>query len=288
MKWKQHAHIMGLKFMSLLGYLCIIIAWLLISITLYFYFHDIIPKLLDLRSFKGCVSFLPATWISFNLLFNYYMVIKTHPGKPSESFHLTDDELKWYQSQPLTKGERWSRYCNYCRSKKPPRTHHCHMCGQCILKMDHHCPWINQCVGHHNHRYFFLFLIYMLCACTYGVLTIIVYHFTTTDVSEYPFSILFTFVMCITLIIIMALFLSWNIYLLRSNQTTIEVHHNWYEKREYKKRGEIYVGPYDFGAKRNIKQVFGPFRYYWQILLPSTDPLPNNGETWTNEDENTV
>jgi hypothetical protein len=38
---------------------------------------------------------------------------------------------------------------------------------RCILKMDHHCPWFNACVGHFNHRYFYLFMLYIWLGCIY-------------------------------------------------------------------------------------------------------------------------
>ncbi|CAO3634166.1 unnamed protein product [Cunninghamella blakesleeana] len=52
------------------------------------------------------------------------------------------------------------RICNICKCIKPDRTHHCSDCNKCVLKMDHHCPWINNCVGHHNYKFFFLFVTY--------------------------------------------------------------------------------------------------------------------------------
>ncbi|KAE9412941.1 hypothetical protein Angca_006279, partial [Angiostrongylus cantonensis] len=59
---------------------------------------------------------------------------------------------------PGRKGDRWCDMCNFFKNE---RAHHCSICKRCIMGMDHHCIWINQCVGSHNHRHFFLFILYL-------------------------------------------------------------------------------------------------------------------------------
>ncbi|CAH1103090.1 unnamed protein product [Psylliodes chrysocephalus] len=92
-------------------------------------------------------------WILLNICFHYYMGVVTPPGFPPQGELITEAVS----------------ICKKCISPKPPRTHHCSVCNRCILKMDHHCPWLNNCVGYRNHRYFFLYMVYMVV----GVLFII-------------------------------------------------------------------------------------------------------------------
>ncbi|XP_057655860.1 palmitoyltransferase ZDHHC16B isoform X1 [Diorhabda carinulata] len=96
-------------------------------------------------------------WLLLNISFHYYMAVITSPGYPPQG-ELIPEAVS---------------ICKKCISPKPPRTHHCSACNRCILKMDHHCPWINNCVGYGNHRYFFLYMVYMVL----GVLFVIVCGF---------------------------------------------------------------------------------------------------------------
>ena len=57
------------------------------------------------------------------------------------------------------------RYCNKCKSVRPPRSHHCSICKRCVCRMDHHCPWVGNCVGIKNHKYFWNFCTHALIGC---------------------------------------------------------------------------------------------------------------------------
>jgi palmitoyltransferase len=71
-----------------------------------------------------------------------------------------------------------------------------------------------------------------------------------------------------------------HVYLVLSNQTTIEFQTNLMKRREARKSGEYYRNPYDLGRTRNFQSVFGPnpfckFRWClsWLALPPAGDGL---------------
>ena len=133
-------------------------------------------------------------WILVNVLFHYYMALVTPPGNPP---HVRKKVTKFLKKHQIILKNIFKKHfmkveeiphiqarCKKCQSAKPPRTHHCSVCRTCILRMDHvtanvnsyssnhklinmfiyfqHCPWLNNCVGHFNHRYFFLFMAYVV------------------------------------------------------------------------------------------------------------------------------
>ncbi|KAK9874286.1 hypothetical protein WA026_002638 [Henosepilachna vigintioctopunctata] len=96
-------------------------------------------------------------WLLLNITFHYYKAVVTPPGYPPLGELVTEAVS----------------ICKKCIAPKPPRAHHCSVCNHCILKMDHHCPWLNNCVGFRNHRYFFLYMVYMVI----GVIFVIIAGF---------------------------------------------------------------------------------------------------------------
>lgn len=111
-------------------------------------------------------------WLLINVVFHYYMAAVTLPGTIPEGI-LVPDAVS---------------ICKKCIAPKPPRTHHCSICNKCILKMDHHCPWLNNCIGHYNHRYFFMYMVYMvggvLFIMLFGVEIAWIHFFGDEAVSE--------------------------------------------------------------------------------------------------------
>lgn len=59
------------------------------------------------------------------------------------------------------------RYCDECVKPKAADANHCSTCQTCVYRLDHHCVFLGRCVGHHNHRQFLCFLLYLEVAVLY-------------------------------------------------------------------------------------------------------------------------
>lgn len=171
-------------------------------------------------------------------------------------------------------GER--RHCKWCKKYKPDRCHHCRICKACVLKMDHHCPWIMNCVGHGNHKFFFLLVIYSALDCFFIGCTVVESVWRTVII-ETPSENRFLLVLCLVLSVIVffltGLFLSFHTWLMFKGMTTIE----------FCEKGLPEVGvvsgakgrsAHDHGVWNNFTSVFGSNPLLWWLPIAT---LRGNG-----------
>lgn len=200
------------------------------------------------------------------LLVNYAKAVLTDPGLPP------DQEA----AAALPESSAWET-CAKCTFLKPPRTHHCRVCDRCVLKMDHHCPWVNNCVGFHNYRYFCAFMLYLALCCIIVLLTSVV---PTLDVLFFPqqsrwgthegWCIALSASLCLGTLVALTVIGGSHVYLLMTNQTTIEARANQAERDKKRTQqqlarftgkgtvGPAYRSPYDLGVVDNVAEVCGP------------------------------
>jgi len=264
---------------SLVGPLFVIAVTILTFTVIFIAFLIGLPYYLQHKHFLLTASLIVlGHYLMLNIGFNYWMALTTHPGLPP-----IDKILPEVVS-----------ICKKCIAPKPPRSHHCSICNKCILKMDHHCPWLNNCVGHHNHRYFFLYMVYMVTGCAYimafGAEIFYDHLFNSSDENKDPVFLRFS---RRTLILYEAFFSTscflclgaltlWHAKLIHHGQTSIEAHINSSETKRLALLGRKYTNPYDFGSWHNWYLFLGMIdgRGWMSVLLPSRHNPPRDGLTW--------
>lgn len=90
-------------------------------------------------------------WLWFNTGMNFLLIL------------MTDTSIKGASLNPPTSHSTkdW-RFCEKCKLYAPPRSWHCVVCETCILKRDHHFMFTACCIGHRNHRYFMVLVMYVM------------------------------------------------------------------------------------------------------------------------------
>ncbi|KAK9385555.1 DHHC palmitoyltransferase-domain-containing protein [Lipomyces mesembrius] len=196
----------------------------------------------------------------------------------------------------MAKENGQQRYCSKCKCWKPDRTHHCSTCGTCVLRMDHHCPWFSSCVGYDNHKYFILFLIYVVGFCLVSFFASGIVLLDWIDRSEYldtyiSLNWVFLFIVSIIFGIAVCIFLCYQLYLLFSNKTTIEA----METQRYKSSvasssyrysqapsSESVGNVFDLGWRENFRQVMGDNAWTWFLPVRTSKgngtTFPTNGK----------
>eukprot|EP00928_Gymnodinium_smaydae_P020821 TRINITY_DN18051_c0_g1_i1.p1 TRINITY_DN18051_c0_g1~~TRINITY_DN18051_c0_g1_i1.p1 ORF type:complete len:370 (-),score=18.59 TRINITY_DN18051_c0_g1_i1:189-1190(-) len=277
-------------FMKILGPCLMCLAVCLIGFVTYTYFVHYLPHF-DTYGVvgQGAMTSVGLFFVT-NTLYNYGKASFMDPGTPPDcTDEAIADFLQRYESE--TGDAATPKKCTKCIKLKPPRCHHCSICQRCVLKMDHHCPWINNCVGHGNYRHFCLFMLFLAMSCAFVVVnfwgpfreTLVPYRQRTA--SKFPRSgrqlLLTSFMICCSILVALSILGGFHIYLVLTNQTTIEFQTNLVRRRESRKTGELYRNPYDLGRSRNFQQVFGPNSFcQFRWLLPYLSTPPTGDGLW--------
>ncbi|KAG2393228.1 hypothetical protein C9374_009805 [Naegleria lovaniensis] len=235
------------------------------------------------------LHFLNQIWGLFELcmlLWSYFRCMKTSPGVVSTNWQdsFSEEEVKTLLAlEPQKHGE--PRYCSKTGMNIPPRAHFSSVQKKVILRMDHYCIWVNNCVGLYNHKYFYLFLTYLVMAVThfFFVTIFVVLAFikdsSNIDVTVFLLTLVFN-VFLVPMSCMIYLFWGWNTYLLLLNQTSIE-NFQLSEKRARSQMKNLnpehlkYLNFYNVSYLTNIKQVLG--QNVWKWFLPIPDDLGTDG-----------
>ena len=137
----------------------------------------------------------------------------------------------------------------------PPRSEHCEFCNQCTLRVDHHCVWMgNSCIGMLNHKFFILYLFYVVyfCAQIAGpFLKLMFFPDEKVDLTmlmilaDFPNEFV-SFFLALALTLGAGFMLIYQIVILFLNKTTFEVSMDA-RRNPFKQPGVI----------RNVEMVFG-------------------------------
>ncbi|XP_050501073.1 probable palmitoyltransferase ZDHHC24 [Diabrotica virgifera virgifera] len=243
----------------------------MIPVVYYFELFVVLPRYYIQWSASYNFHFLTGTIILFNICTNLVAIA------------MCDTSIRG-RVLPTDLKPDW-KFCSVCESLAPPRSWHCSVCNVCILKRDHHCMFTSYCVGLENHRYFMVFLLYMLIATLYASFYNMrfISHFITFDFSwksifkiVFPLATLFMdwtqnqlFIFLILIVLFGAGFSGALLYFHVDLMFRSVVTH---ERNT--------VSKYDRGRLENVKLVLGE-KWYLVWLSPWIESkLPCDGINW--------
>ncbi|XP_039482415.1 probable palmitoyltransferase ZDHHC24 [Drosophila santomea] len=137
---------------SVSDFACFLLVAVFVPVTYIFHVTIVMPELFAIGGFCYTLFWLASLFVIFNITSNMLACM------------LVDTSIrKEFLKPPMDAGQlaRWHS-CHDCQTLVPPRSWHCEVCNVCVLKRDHHCRFTCCCIGHHNYRYFFYYLVYMI------------------------------------------------------------------------------------------------------------------------------
>mmetsp|Transcript_16849 Transcript_16849/g.25340 ORF Transcript_16849/g.25340 Transcript_16849/m.25340 type:complete len:331 (-) Transcript_16849:55-1047(-) len=278
---------------KILGPILLSTALVLILGVTYIFFVFLLPTISSGSSLSYAVHFLCGVYLATNILFNLVSCAFTAAGSPKrcrDPGKILGQKVIVVESKTMHQIKRETviypgvsyKLCRHCRCVKPPRAHHDSITGKCVYEMDHFCPWMNNCIGYYNYKYFVLFMAYLFVGCVYILVVCSSWVLELTpaqrrqalyggiDVDE---AVILTFTVALSAALAVGILLGWHIYLILTNQTTIEFYINYENRSAARSSGILYKNPFDLGWRKNIKRVFGNSPWYYCLFPSSNIPL---------------
>ncbi|KAG8180260.1 hypothetical protein JTE90_019541 [Oedothorax gibbosus] len=119
-------------------------------VTWFMWFQPYVGDIWRTLGFMVCTMFL------------FYSFIKAWKSDPGIIQSTPEQRFRTIIELAEKDGFHPNWFCSSCLVRRPLRSKHCSVCNQCIARFDHHCPWVGNCVGLGNHKYFVLYLFWLL------------------------------------------------------------------------------------------------------------------------------
>lgn len=274
----------------------------------YWWHHNVIGLILLL---------IVGHWLLINVVFHYYMAAVTSPGYPPEGI-LIPEAVSICKKCIAPKPPR-THHCSICNCCVLKMDHHCPWLNNCIGHYNHR-HFFLYCVYMVAGAVFIVYFGFDVfwdhfwkyksdvrnngtlanisikcetptCRKEMSSLQImlenldIIKHkkgFPWEHEPWYHGVMMYTGLLCLGVLLALGSLTIWHAKLIGRGETSIEAHINKAESVRYKKEGQVYRNPYNFGARNNWKLFLGLHhgRSWWHILLPSTHPPFGNGLQW--------
>ncbi|KAI8117141.1 putative ZDHHC-type palmitoyltransferase 4 [Lucilia cuprina] len=146
---------------NMIDWLCFLLINVFVPIVFVYELAVILPEFHEPGSPMYCITIVLAIILIFEIMGNYTACLVVDTSVDFENLVVPRlskaelEELGWH-------------HCDKCDKLAPPRSWHCEACEVCILKRDHHCIFTGCCIGQENHRYFVVFIIYLLIGSLYA------------------------------------------------------------------------------------------------------------------------
>ncbi|XP_017040916.1 probable palmitoyltransferase ZDHHC24 [Drosophila ficusphila] len=260
---------------SLSDFACFLLVAIFVPVTYIFQVTVVMPELFAIGGVCYTVLWLASLFLIFNITSNMLACM------------LVDTSIRMELLKPPVESGKLARWhmCHDCQTLVPPRSWHCEVCNVCILKRDHHCRFTCCCIGHHNYRYFFYYLVYMIIGSLAAAIMESIYLWCLHPDIYWRWSTLFTI---FAPVVSLTFYPSWETFYLVIYDLTLLgfcisslllVFH-WAIVKSGSVTRERGTRKFDRGLRGNLEMVLGTRMHLTWLSPFLRSDLPHDGVNW--------